>query len=524
MHLTATVTQVIPLGRGVTVAADLSGFGGSPEAPPDSYDGTTAIWDLTAVTCAPANGAIEIIVTGANASNETSSDADTIFADNTPPTAVTDFDAVPGHERCELTWANGTDDNLLGVTVRRTGIPSEYPSYSTFITEWPVEEAETLYPAGPDSGHAVYDGTPIEALVDTVSPRGICFYQAFCYDEAMNVGPASTTARDAATDYWLGDVTDGGAPGMYDGYVGFEDLMIFAIHYGSTGPVGQGAECDFGPTVHPVRGGLGLPTPDGAVEFEDLMIFALNYGETSPIVRAVPLLPDAAAGGTPVLTLDRRGATDAGDVEIALRLEGNTGEVKGLSAVVAYDASELRLVAVRRSEEFASPSAEVFFWHEMTVGGVRVDAAVLGSGLAIGGSGDIAVMTFRPIADGFDVSFASGILRDAANVPIDAELGTYNGMSEPPLAFRLLQNVPNPFNPITTVGYHVPSTSAVKVEIYDVTGRLVRTLVDGEAVPGRHCAIWDGRSDTGSQVGSGIYFCRMEAEDFLDTRKMLLLK
>jgi flagellar hook assembly protein FlgD len=64
----------------------------------------------------------------------------------------------------------------------------------------------------------------------------------------------------------------------------------------------------------------------------------------------------------------------------------------------------------------------------------------------------------------------------------------------------------------------------VAVRIYDVSGRLVRTLVDRLTDPGRHVAVWDGDCDAGGSVGSGVYFCTMEAPGFQQRLKMILIK
>jgi hypothetical protein len=100
---------------------------------------------------------------------------------------------------------------------------------------------------------------------------------------------------------------------------------------------------------------------------------------------------------------------------------------------------------------------------------------------------------------------------------VDDELDT-------PVTYVLRGVSPNPFNPMTTVSYASPTGSRVRLAVYNVAGRHVRTLVDGEVDPGYHVAVWDGRDDRGVEVGSGVYFCRMEAEGFDDTIKMVLLK
>ncbi len=93
-----------------------------------------------------------------------------------------------------------------------------------------------------------------------------------------------------------------------------------------------------------------------------------------------------------------------------------------------------------------------------------------------------------------------------------------------PRLFALHQNSPNPFNPCTTISFDLPSAGEVHLEVFDVTGRLVATLLDGPCEAGRQAAIWRGRSDDGHQAGSGMYFYRLSAAAFSETRKMLLLK
>jgi hypothetical protein len=85
--------------------------------------------------------------------------------------------------------------------------------------------------------------------------------------------------------------------------------------------------------------------------------------------------------------------------------------------------------------------------------------------------------------------------------------------------YRLGQNYPNPFNPATTIAFVLPSRSAVSLAVYDLLGRRVATLVDGNLPAGSHQALWDARS-----CASGMYFYRLLAPGFAETKKMLLLK
>ena len=80
-----------------------------------------------------------------------------------------------------------------------------------------------------------------------------------------------------------------------------------------------------------------------------------------------------------------------------------------------------------------------------------------------------------------------------------------------PVAFELFQNFPNPFNPSTTLAFNVAVATHVRIDVLDVTGRLVTTLIDEHADAGMHSLQWHGRDQSGSSVASGIYFCRMAA-------------
>ena len=116
----------------------------------------------------------------------------------------------------------------------------------------------------------------------------------------------------------------------------------------------------------------------------------------------------------------------------------------------------------------------------------------------------------------------------------DVETGLYvlffsvptavGGSTELPTRFAVSSNYPNPFNPTTTINYELPTASVVRLDIHDVLGQKVRTLVHEAMEAGSHKAIWDGRNDAGLPVVSGTYIYRFEAGGFVRTRKMVLVK
>lgn len=105
-----------------------------------------------------------------------------------------------------------------------------------------------------------------------------------------------------------------------------------------------------------------------------------------------------------------------------------------------------------------------------------------------------------------------------------SEYGLVEAQVAIPTELALAQNYPNPFNPTTTIRFELPEPHKVKIVLFNTTGQLVRTLVDGEYVPGVHQIVWDATNDQGLRVPSGIYYYRMTTDNFNRTKKLLLLK
>jgi hypothetical protein len=89
----------------------------------------------------------------------------------------------------------------------------------------------------------------------------------------------------------------------------------------------------------------------------------------------------------------------------------------------------------------------------------------------------------------------------------------------------LTSSYPNPFNPSTTIRFSLPAPGTVTLTVYDLTGRRIARIIDGDDFPvGHHEAVWSGVDDAGNSVSSGVYLYRLEAGEFVQTRKMTLLK
>ncbi len=92
-------------------------------------------------------------------------------------------------------------------------------------------------------------------------------------------------------------------------------------------------------------------------------------------------------------------------------------------------------------------------------------------------------------------------------------------------AATLIRSVyPNPFNPTTRIVFDVSERSRVRLAVYDIAGRVVAVVVDREMAPGRYEATWNGRASSGRAVASGVYFCRLQARNVLETKKIILIR
>jgi hypothetical protein len=210
---------------------------------------------------------------------------------------------------------------------------------------------------------------------------------------------------------------------------------------------------------------------------------------------------------------------------VRLILSENPGTVKGLHALIDFDLGAMSLVAAEQGALLAGQGAPIFFRHLDEGEAAGIHAALLGQGLTIHGSGEVARLRFRGHGG---VSLALGDLRDIENRflgdPPSPTAVREAAAAPVPTRLELYAARPNPFNPSTMIRFDLPATGWVTLHIYDVTGRQVRTLVAGELPPGRHQAFWDGRSNRGQSVASGTYLVRLRALDRELVQKVQLIK
>jgi len=122
--------------------------------------------------------------------------------------------------------------------------------------------------------------------------------------------------------------------------------------------------------------------------------------------------------------------------------------------------------------------------------------------------------------DGPMVSLDSYQIKKAEATPVEPMVHE----PELPAGYQLSQNYPNPFNAETRIQFAIPQTGHVFLNVYNVTGQQVRTLVDEEMTAGEHSVVWNGRDQAGRELASGVYFCRMVSGSYTESIKMSFLR
>jgi hypothetical protein len=254
---------------------------------------------------------------------------------------------------------------------------------------------------------------------------------------------------------------------------------------------------------------------DNVINFEDLMVFAMNFMLVG-LTGEAPVASAGAPGESPMLQLQVDEPID-GTLTAHLMLNGNESATKGVHAVVVYDTGSLTLQQVLGGE-LLEQNGSPFFMHRDAGGAITLDAAAVGQGTTLNGSGEVASLRFVVLGGNASPTLGISDLRGVLNRSLSAATDvTTDGEpaaapeSRGPMRTELLGIRPNPFTGSTEVRFSLAAPQAVSVRIYDAGGRLIRTLWDGTQAAGEHGLIWDGRTNDGVGANSGVYLCTFHA-------------
>ncbi len=268
------------------------------------------------------------------------------------------------------------------------------------------------------------------------------------------------------------------------------------------------------------------PSPDGVVNFEDLFVFARmwNWFHAAETGTSGPRLAKKSTG----LEWQLRRTGDKLFADLA---------VNGLERLamghfrIGYDQNSLAVKNVSAGQLLNQGQTPYALLSEKSSSGLwDIAFARLSTGGrsgAIEGDGILFSLELERTGMGrAGIGIEHVDLRSADNQCLTAGACPDLALEDAgvPEYFDLLPNYPNPFNSRTQIGFQVPEKSRVRLEIFNLLGQPVRTLVDDRYDAGRYRALWDGVDENGRMVVSGIYILRMTAGPFRKTREMLFLK
>ncbi len=230
------------------------------------------------------------------------------------------------------------------------------------------------------------------------------------------------------------------------------------------------------------------------------------------------------------LMLERADNGPQEDGVLKLQVTLNQAQMlKGYGFVLHYDQARYEFIEAKEVEgnilDTGSGQQVLFLSSNKTPGQVAVGAMKV-DGESVQGDGQLVEITFKTIETPLPTDFqiAEGVLVDLeGNIDVVQNIEIGN-LKPTPDIYGLNQNMPNPFNPSTTIGYQLPEAGHVSLVVYNLLGQEVRKLVDESMDAGYYSLVWDGMDDLGRQVASGIYMYRMQASTFSETRRMMLLK
>lgn len=336
-------------------------------------------------------------------------------------------------------------------------------------------------------------------------------YKVSAYDED-NVAPASVERTAMAIRNRVFDRTGAVVLGLFgaDNKVGFDDFFVLADRFGLTaGDEGFDSAFDL--------------RTDNRIDFDDFFVFADNFGRgVEGSAKVVPAL--AGLNSDARLDLNAGSSLPRIGEELTVAVDlANFVEVKGYGFSVNYDPTVLEFVRVAADNNLLG-SGQLAQPQVANKADGTVAVAAYGQTATQGNLGVSLVFRTKAEIENSYIDVTEGQLADGSyGLNQVASLGQVQVQTRPEI-FGLADNYPNPFNPETTLKYQLPEAADVKLEVYNVVGQVVRTLVADHQNAGRYVVQWDATNDNGQPLSSGIYFYHIQAGEFQKTKKMLLLK
>ncbi len=389
-----------------------------------------------------------------------------------------------------------------------------------------------------------------------------------------NEAPGTQTVSIALRAGYLGDfATDGepmeGSPPNLiprpDGKINYSDVLAF-----SRGWNGAEGRRDRISDIGPAEGEVPdlMPNPDGHWNVDDIVTFTsmFSWASSQGMVKSLwPGAPEEDADGSshnripagesygvpgyrcgsldaPGGRLTLAGAVDARDagpqvqavsrlscpragagLELELRVE-NARDLMGVLFRLHFDPAQVRVVDVGEGGLMRGRDGELFFtrsgpdWVEVAVS--RLDREDPG----VSGSGPVAWISFVVVQPNDSHMELLHDLRSSDGEVLSRGLSVLHPFAGEPVPFRLLPAFPNPGRGGTSIAFALDSEAAVRLDLFDVSGRRVRSLLDALMIPGHHVVRFDGRDDRRLELPAGVYYCRLTAGGRSTNQRLVLVR
>jgi hypothetical protein len=286
-----------------------------------------------------------------------------------------------------------------------------------------------------------------------------------------------------------------------DGSVGFRDFLLFAQGFGGSDPV---LDID----------------GDGSVGFRDFLTFAQNFGKSTKRLAKL-------SGRVPISNQSARVNLNAivskELVELRLDLQ-DFDRISGFAVEVEFDPSMLEFVEATTSLTSVFGGNGFVNINQSIQPGRLLLADIFETTQAISET-ELTTLKFQSLKpfNSESIAIKNISISDWEQTIVEIEPASLN-YNRPKSLISLGDNYPNPFNPATQIPYALPRAGMVHLTIYNLLGQEARALVNGLQNEGDYAVDWDGRDNTGSLVASGLYFYRLEFDDFVESKRMILLK
>jgi hypothetical protein len=433
--------------------------------------------------------------------------------DNIAPAAVPFMQAMDtqGDAGGSITvqWAKSADDKMLTTTV-----PNAVGGVNTYTTVG-VEGYNIYRKLGDAAWQLVGQaGAGETSFEDATVFNGVRYSFKVEARDADNVTTSEFEKSAMAIRNNVVDANGQRIAGLFgaDARVDYDDFFIFADHFGLTA----------GTETYDSAFDL---SPNNAVDFDDFFVFADNFGrEMVGVGKVVPTMTGLNSDARYYLEAGTELSRIGEELSVAVSLEDFI-EVRGYGLTVEFDNQLLEFVEPQVVDnllgetDLAAP--QVFAQEDG-----KIAIVAFGNAVSEGGLGLNLVFRTKQEIEGSYIELTNGTLQDGTyglnqiTTPVSVRIETR------PEAYALRDNYPNPFNPETTIKYQLPEAGQVRLEVYNMLGQAVKTLVDNQFQnAGRYTLQWDATNNSGQPLSSGVYFYRILAGgEYQSHKKMLLLK